>query len=132
RAFAGETIALPPVWYDPRELTQVQVSEGRRSAVQATFMPLLDAQGAVSHVAIVFKDMTAELVQREQLEEERELLAALVDQVGEGIVLADEHGTLRLANRAARELGVRPGMTLAGLTGGSPLTQALRGEAVKD
>src|SRR5207237_9980138 len=24
RAFAGETITTPPIWYDPRELTQVK------------------------------------------------------------------------------------------------------------
>jgi signal transduction histidine kinase len=131
RAFAGETVSVPPLWYDPRELTQVQVRDGRRVAMQSTFIPLSDENGAVTHVAIVFKDMTAELVQREQLEEERELLAAIVDQVGEGIVMSDEHGILRLANRAARELGVRPGSTLGALTGDptSPLAAALRGEA---
>jgi signal transduction histidine kinase len=61
RAFAGEVITAPPVWYDPRVLTQVKVTEGRRVAIEATFFPLRDADGAVQHVGIVFKDVTAEM-----------------------------------------------------------------------
>src|SRR5450432_412410 len=33
RAFAGETISVPPFWYDPRELTSIDQREGRRVAV---------------------------------------------------------------------------------------------------
>src|SRR5687767_6060557 len=47
RAFAGETVHIPPIWYDPRELSQVEVKEGRRVAVEAMFFPLLDRSGAV-------------------------------------------------------------------------------------
>ena len=112
RAFQGERITTPPIWYDPRELTQVKVEKGNRVAMTATFFPLLDAAGNVSHVAIAFKDLTAEMVQKEQLEQERELLSAIVDQVNEGIVMADERGTVRLVNRAAREAGYRPGVPL--------------------
>jgi len=109
RAFKGETVQTPPIWYDPRELQQVNVKQGRRVAMAATFFPLLDRYDAVTHVAIVFRDMTAELTHREQLEQERELLAAIVDQVSEGILMADPAGTLRLVNRAARAMGVEPG-----------------------
>jgi len=109
RAFRGETVQTPPIWYDPRELTQVKVEKGRRVAIAATFFPLRDRHDAVTHIAIVFRDMTAELTQRDELERERELLAAVVDQVSEGIVMADPEGRLRLVNRAARDMGVRPG-----------------------
>lgn len=68
RAFAGETVQTPATWYDPRELRQVQVAEGKRVAIEATVFPLRDTQGEVSHVAIVFKDLTAELLAREQAE----------------------------------------------------------------
>src|SRR5947209_3166350 len=37
RAFKGETVTTPPVWYDPRELTQVSVEKGNRVAMVATF-----------------------------------------------------------------------------------------------
>src|SRR5438128_12226630 len=79
--------------------------------MSATFFPLYDRARKVSHVAIVFKDMTAEMVHREQLEEERELLSAIIDQVDEGIIMADQAGVFRVVNRAARELAFRPGST---------------------
>ena len=78
RAFAGEVITAPPVWYDPRQLKQVKVTEGRRAAIEATFFPLRDADGAVQHVGIVFKDVTAELEKQgreEQARVEAEFLA---------------------------------------------------------
>ena len=71
RAFAGEVITAPPVWYDPRELKQVKVTEGRRAAIEATFFPLRDAGGAVQHVGIVFKDVTAEMEKQAREEHAR-------------------------------------------------------------
>jgi signal transduction histidine kinase len=110
RAFHGETVAVPPIWYDPSELKQVKVEKGNRVAMQATFVPLFDREGKVSHVAIVFKDLTAEMVQRDELEQERALLSAIVEQVAEGILMADERGVIRLVNRAAGEMGIRTGV----------------------
>jgi PAS domain S-box-containing protein len=66
RAFAGETVRVGPFWYDPRELRQVTVREGRRVAIECTRFPLTDDSGAVQYVASVFKDVTAELVLRER------------------------------------------------------------------
>ena len=80
RAFAGETVHMPPLWYDPRELTQVRVEKGNRVAIAATFFPLFGRDGAVTHVGIVFKDLTAETLQREQAEQERDRLKAVLDQ----------------------------------------------------
>src|SRR5579863_4175312 len=70
RAFAGEVITTPPVWYDARELTQVKV-EGRRFGMSATFFPLRDAAGEVKHVGIVFKDVTAEMEKQAREEHAR-------------------------------------------------------------
>ena len=145
RAFQGETIHMPAIWYDPRELTQVKVEKGNRAAISATFFPLLDADEKVTHVAIVFRDMTAEMVHREQLEQERELLAAIVEQVSEGIIMTDADGTLRLVNRAAQQMGVRAGTPMetwarAGMRDAQgrkipaeemPLSRALRGETAR-
>jgi signal transduction histidine kinase len=75
RAFGGETIHIPAIWCDPRDLTQVKVENGRRAAMSSTFFPLCDGAGAVTHVAIAFKDMTAEMEQREQMEQEHEQAA---------------------------------------------------------
>ncbi len=69
RAFAGETVQTPTFWYDPRELQQVHVTEGRRVSISITLLPLFGGSGAVEHVALVFKDQTEETLAREQLEE---------------------------------------------------------------
>src|SRR6188474_1695688 len=68
RAFAGETVQTPTFWYDPRELQQVHVTEGRRVAISITLLPLFGASDGVEHVALVFKDQTEETLAREQLE----------------------------------------------------------------
>jgi len=107
RAFAGETVTIGPMWYDPRELTQVKIAQGRRVAISSTFFPLFDGLGKVSHVAIVFKDLTTELEGREQAEQERDLLRAIFRQSGDGIVVCDEDGIIRGFNpEAERQHGV--------------------------
>jgi PAS domain S-box-containing protein len=107
RAFAGETVTIGPMWYDPRELKQVKVAQGRRVAISSTFFPLLDGLGKVSHVAIVFKDLTTEIEGREQAEQERDLLRAIFRQSGDGIVVCDEDGIIRGFNpEAERQHGV--------------------------
>jgi signal transduction histidine kinase len=68
RAFAGETVQTPTFWYDPRELEQVHVTEGRRVAISIMLMPLFDPSGNVEHVALVFKDQTEETLARERAE----------------------------------------------------------------
>jgi PAS domain S-box-containing protein len=82
RAFRGETITIPPFWYDPRELKHVQVAEGRRVAVSATFFPLFNRSGGVSHVAIVFKDVTAELRLRDKAAGDEDGLQAALGRIG--------------------------------------------------
>src|SRR5581483_2922205 len=71
RAFAGEVVNTPPFWYDPRELRQVKVTEGRRVAITSTFFPLRSPAGAVTHVGIVFKDVTPEMDNRAHEERAR-------------------------------------------------------------
>jgi signal transduction histidine kinase len=71
RAFAGETVETPAIWYDPRELRQLKVTEGRRVAIETTAFPLRDLSGTVTHVAIAFKDVTAEM---ERVDAERRLV----------------------------------------------------------
>jgi signal transduction histidine kinase len=85
QAFAGEMVQTPTFWYDPRELQQVHVTEGRRVAISLTMLPLLDSSGAVEHVALVVKDETEETLARERAEAARanaeELAAQLTEQV---------------------------------------------------
>src|SRR5713101_5677487 len=149
RAFAGETISIGPMWYDPRELKQVTIAEGNRVAIASTFFPIFDAAGRVGHVAIVFKDLTTEITAREQAEQERDLLRAIFRQSGDGIIVCDEQGIIRGFNPEAerqhgmqrrgvppaewaaayglRDLQGRP-LALADI----PLYRALHGERVDD
>ena len=68
RAFAGETVQTPTFWYDPRELQQVHVTEGRRVSISITLLPLFGPSGGVEHVALVIKDQTDETLARERAE----------------------------------------------------------------
>jgi PAS domain S-box-containing protein len=74
RAFEGEVVTVPTVWYDPRELTQVHIEERNRVAISATFFPIRNEQGAVCYVGVAFKDEAAETTYREGLERERSAL----------------------------------------------------------
>jgi signal transduction histidine kinase/CheY-like chemotaxis protein len=73
RAFAGERISVPAIWYDIRQLRNLpsttDVSGGKRIAIAAELVPLRDERGEVSHVLVVFNDQTA-------TEEARELAEA--------------------------------------------------------
>lgn len=71
RAFAGERVATPVAWYDIRELRNIPpetTATGKRIAISAELMPLLDRAGQVSYVLIVFNDQTAASVAREEAE----------------------------------------------------------------
>ncbi len=156
RAFGGETVSIPPIWYDPRELKHVEVKEGKRIALSATFFPLLDKQRRVTHVAIAFKDLTAELLARDEAEARREeaetknnLLHLVLEQSGAGVIIADEKGVVRVFNaEAERQHGVMRRQVAApqwAATFGlldeddrplplekTPLYRAFKGETVKD
>jgi PAS domain S-box-containing protein len=141
RAFAGETIHTPMVWYDARELS-VKVSGGRRFAMTSTFFPLHDSDGGIAHIAVVFKDVTAEV-------ERQELLEAIVEQSGDGIIVSDSDSVVRVFNPSAAEQHGVPKLEVAqeewaasyGLhrldgrplpIDETPLHRALKGERVSD
>jgi signal transduction histidine kinase len=89
RAFAGETVQTPTFWYDPRDLQQVHVTEGRRVAISITMMPLFGPSGTVEHVALVIKDQTEETLRRERAE------AAQADAEGLAAQRADQEQWLQ-------------------------------------
>jgi signal transduction histidine kinase len=66
RAFAGETVRLPPFWYDPREMRHIEVNEGRAAAIELVLVPLLDTSGSTRLVALCFKDVTSEFKLRQE------------------------------------------------------------------
>lgn len=70
RAFAGETVHVPPMWYDPRDLQHVDVAKdkGRRVGTETTAFPIRTASGEIRNVAIAIRDATAELEHKATLE----------------------------------------------------------------
>ncbi len=148
RAFAGETVHVPPFWYDPRALAHVSVPDGRRVAISPTSFPLYDRDHRVAYVAVVLKDVTAEMEAREQVEAERDLLRAIIEQSGDGIIVADSDSVIQIFNpEAERQHGMSgravaaPDWTatygIATLEGrpmplaDAPLYRALQGETVQ-
>ena len=89
RAFAGETVRIPPIWYDPRELEHVRITEGHRVAIEATFFPLLDAAQRVTHVAIVFQNVSEQQTAQEALEAARQELERRVAERTESLFAAN-------------------------------------------
>ncbi|AKU97549.1 two-component sensor histidine kinase [Labilithrix luteola] len=77
RAFAGEPGSIRPVWYDPRDLKQVHVTEGRRVAFESHVIPLHDERGKVAFVLLFMSDRTEETRQREAIIIERMRIARL-------------------------------------------------------
>jgi signal transduction histidine kinase len=74
RAFGGASVSVPAFWYDASKLEHVRVA-GRRVAIEVSMTPLKDRDGAVRHVALCYKDVTA----AHELEDERGLLRTLFE-----------------------------------------------------
>src|SRR5512139_1516945 len=71
RAFAGERITIPALWYDIRELRELPpeaVSGGKRVAISAELVPIGNDANEITHVLVVFNDETATHEAREQAE----------------------------------------------------------------
>jgi len=129
RAFDGEVVTIPPVWYDARELKTVRVTEGRRVAISATFFPLFGKDGRVGHVAIVFTDLTREMQALAEAEAQRTLLEEVLRQMPAGVVIGEAaSGKVLLSNALADKL---VGATAARTPrDGFPLRRALGGESL--
>jgi PAS domain S-box-containing protein len=66
RAYAGEAVVLPPVRYDAARATG---GVGRTVWTQGHCYPVRDAEGRVSHVAVMHVDVTALVETREAVED---------------------------------------------------------------
>lgn len=149
RAFAGEIVETPAVWYGPSRSVEGEAA-GRRVAVAATFSPLFAVDGTtVTHVSVIFQDHTNEFRSREAAEEERDLLRAIIEQSGNGIIVCDDQGVTRIFNPEAvrqhghgkaevppsewtREWGLHDLQHSPLPKDRIPLYRALNGETVKD
>jgi two-component system cell cycle sensor histidine kinase/response regulator CckA len=104
RAFAGETVTIPPFWYDPRDVAHVHVAEGRRVAIEITAFPLRGRDGRVSHVAMVHKDVTADLLAQAERAALTERLEMILDRMPIGCILNDADFRFIYWNKAAERI----------------------------
>jgi PAS domain S-box-containing protein len=112
RAFAGETVSMPPSRYDPRGLEGLDTTGTKGAGIQASLFPLRDASGAVSHVVVCASDVTSEL----DLADREERLRLAFDTAR--IVAWDTNltnGTVHVSDNAACILGLRPDTPLTTL-----------------
>ncbi len=123
-------------------LTQVVTKDGRRVTVSASLSPLKDSAGRTAGAAVVLRDET-------ERQRRAAIIESVLENIGDGVVVADEHGVRSFNAEAKRILG----MDLTGIPGDevaqrfavyrpdqktlfpahdSPLVKALRGEATDE
>lgn len=79
RAFAGEVVKIPPVYYDPGELGK----PGRARWVAAYLYPVRDETGRVREVVCLHDDVTEEVMAKERLTDSEERFRQLAESIRE-------------------------------------------------
>jgi PAS domain S-box-containing protein len=111
RAFAGEAVKFPSIYYDPALIKR----KGRPRWIDGSMHPIKDRDGRVREVVLVHQDVTdqrqaeAEVIsQAQNLQESRDQLEQVLSGIAEGVTVQDTRGRLIYANQAAaRLLGAR-------------------------
>jgi PAS domain S-box-containing protein len=108
RAFAGETVVLPAVLFDPREYTPDTVPPAGMEWprwVQASYFPIRGADGEVLEVVAVHQDVTDQRQAEEALRVSEESYRTIFENSNDAIFVTDpETGTVVDANRRACEM----------------------------
>ncbi|MCU7376191.1 PAS domain S-box protein [Paucibacter sp. O1-1] len=92
---------------EPVHFESVRVHRnGRRVEVDVDYQPLL-VDGVISGVHGIVRDITQRKRATEMLYRQQEFLAALIENVTDGIVACDVDGSVTLSNRAVRDFRAR-------------------------
>lgn len=110
RALAGETVIAETAFPGP---------SGER-VFEYVLSPVRDAEGRVTAIAGITRDVHDRKLAEDALRESKELLRATIAALTEGIVLQDVNGVLRLANASAEKLLGLTASQLAGRTSLDP------------
>ena len=90
----------PPVWFQ-RDDPHADGSRGKRVAVECCLFPLHDGDGGVAHVAVAYKDVTAETEVARLRALADEMPAHVLENMTEAVTLADERGFMLYTNSTA-------------------------------
>lgn len=93
RAFAGETVAIPAIQYDPNETipSRTRHHDARRW-VSAVAYPLRDEVGAIREIVLVHDDITARRQAEEATQASERLYRAIGESIDYGIWICDPQG----------------------------------------
>lgn len=72
RLLAGARIETPPFWYDPADVGLTE-TPGKRVYLRTSAFPLLDVEGIVTQIAVVYEDLTEVKNAQERISEIQEL-----------------------------------------------------------
>jgi len=100
RALLGEIVRTPQVWCEP-DNAHAGGARGKRFAVECCLFPLDGGDSGVAHVAVAFKDVTAEAEVARLRALADEMPAHVLENMTEAVTLADQRGLLMYTNPAA-------------------------------
>jgi PAS domain S-box-containing protein len=100
--FTGKVADVPATWWGAPDIARTDVEAGQRIAIETSVLPLFDADGVAHHVAVVFRDVTAQM----QLAAEHARLTALMGHATDATCLQAPNGSmLYLSPSASHVIG---------------------------
>ena len=99
RGFAGETIEIPPIKYEP-EKTIAGVSDVPFRWVRTYIYPVKEEGGAIREVVFLNEDISAQLSAEERLKEREEQYRSVFEATTDGLCIVEINGRVAEANPA--------------------------------
>jgi PAS domain S-box-containing protein len=111
RAFAGESVRLPAIEYDPNDTVPgIAASEDSRRWLSAVMYPIKDAGGLVSEVVIIHEDITARVRAEEERSRSERNMRSVLESISDGFFALDADWRFTYVNPQAEVLvGRNPG-----------------------
>jgi PAS domain S-box-containing protein len=114
RAFAGESVRLPAIRYDPNETVPgIAPPDDSGRWLSAVMYPLKDAGGRVREVVIIHEDITAQVRAEEERRHSERTMRSVLESVSDGFFALDHEWRFTYVNPQAEILvGRAPGELL--------------------
>ena len=103
RGFAGETVEVPPIRYEP-DRTIAGVTDVSYRWVRAHIYPVKDERDQIREVVFLNEDISAQLNAEERLREREEQYRSIFESTTDGICIVEAGGRIVEANPAAFDM----------------------------